>query len=216
MSADFVAHIEDVLDLYADPYDPARPLVCFDESSPQLLSDITKPLPAEFGRPKRQDYEYVGGGNRKLFLACEPRAGWRHVAITRQRTMQDFAHQMRWLVDQAYPDVPVARVVLDNLNMHRTASLYETFPPEEARRIAQRLEFPYTPKHWNWLNMAEMGSASWPGLACRDATATRTAWSQASTPTCRCATPRRPPSTGDLPPERPEPNSVGYILTLLF
>ena len=156
MSADFVAHMEDVLDLYAEPYDPARPLVCFDESSTQLLADSRPSLPAAPGRPRRQDYEYVRGGTRNLFLTCEPKAGWRHVAITRQRTMQDFAHQMRWLVDQAYPDVPVVRVVLDNLNTHRTASLYETFPPAEARRIALRLEFHYTPKHGSWLNMAEM------------------------------------------------------------
>ena len=115
-----------------------------------------RPLPAAPGRPRRQDYEYVRDGTRNLFLACEPQRGWRHVAVTRQRTMQDFAHQMRWLVDQAYPDVPVVRVVLDNLNTHRTASLYETFPPAEARRIAQRLEFHYTPKHGSWLNMAEM------------------------------------------------------------
>ena len=89
-------------------------------------------------------------------ISCEPRAGWRHVAITKQRTMQDFAHQMRWLVDEAYPDVPVIRLVLDNLNTHRTASLYETFPPAEARRIAKRLEFHHTPKHGSWLNMAEI------------------------------------------------------------
>ena len=164
MSADFVAHLEDVLDpvtstgqaLYAEPYDPQRPVVCFDEGSTRLLSDITKPLPAKPGRPKSQDYEYVRGGIRNLFLACEPQRGWRHVAITRQRTMQDFAHQMHWLVDQAYPDVPVVRVVLDNLNTHRTASLFETFPPAEARRIAQRLKFHHTPKHGSWLNMAEM------------------------------------------------------------
>ena len=156
MSADFVAHMEDVLDLYAEPYDPARPVVCFDESSTQLLADSRPSLPAAPGRPRRQDYEYVRGGTRNLFLACEPQRGWRHVAITRQRTMRDFAHRMRWLVDQAYPDVPVVRVVLDNLNTHRTASLYETFPPAEARRIAKRLEFHYTPKHGSWLNMAEM------------------------------------------------------------
>ena len=164
MSADFVAHMEDVLDpvsntgqaLYADPYDPARPLVCFDESSTQLLADSRPSLPAAPGRPRRQDYEYVRGGTRNLFLTCEPKAGWRHVAITRQRTMQDFAHQMRWLVDQAYPDVPVVRVVLDNLNTHRVASLYEAFPAPEARRIARRLEFHHTPKHGSWLNMAEM------------------------------------------------------------
>ena len=156
MSAEFVAHMEDVLDLYAEPYDPARPVVCFDESSTQLLAETRVPFPAAPGRPRRQDYEYVRGGTRNLFLACEPQRGWRHVAVTRQRTMQDFAHQMRWLVDQAYPDVPVVRVVLDNLNTHRTASLYEAFPPAEARRIAQRLEFHYTPKHGSWLNMAEM------------------------------------------------------------
>ena len=138
------------------PYDPQRPVVCFDESSTQLLADSRPSLPAAPGRPRREDYEYVRGGTRNLFLTCEPRAGWRHVAITRQRTMQDFALQMRWLVDQAYPDVPVVRVVLDNLNTHRTASLYEAFPPAEARRIAQRLEFHYTPKHGSWLNMAEM------------------------------------------------------------
>ena len=156
MSADFVAHMEDVLDLYAEPYDPQRPVVCFDESSTQLLADSRPSLPAKPGRPKRQDYEYVRGGTRNLFLTCEPKAGWRHVAITQQRTMQDFAHRMRWLVDEAYPGVPVIRLVLDNLNTHRTASLYETFPAPEARRIAKRLEFHYTPKHGSWLNMAEM------------------------------------------------------------
>ena len=156
MSADFVAHMEDVLDLYAEPYDPQRPVVCFDESSTQLLAETRESLPAGPGRPRREDYEYVRGGTRNLFLACEPQRGWRHVAITRQRTMQDFAQQMRWLMDQAYPDVSVVRVVLDNLNTHRTAALYEASPPTEARRIAKRLEFHYTPKHGSWLNMAKM------------------------------------------------------------
>ena len=156
MSADFVAHMEDVLDLYAEPYDPQRPVVCFDESSTQLLSDARPPLPVKPGRPKRQDYEYRREGTRNLFLACDPLAGWRHVDITERRTKEDFAQQMRWLVDEAYPDVPVIRLVLDNLNTHRVASLYETFPPEEARCIAKRLEFHYTPKHGSWLNMAEI------------------------------------------------------------
>ena len=151
-----MAHMEDVLDLYAEPHDPQRPVVCFDESSTQLLADSREPLPIKPGKPKREDYEYVRGGTRNLFLTCEPKAGWRHVAITGQRTMRDFAHRMRWLVDEAYPDVPVIRMVLDNLNTHRTASLYETFSPAEARRIAKRLEFHYTPKHGSWLNMAEM------------------------------------------------------------
>ncbi len=151
-----MAAMEDVLDLYAEPYDPDRPVVCFDETSTQLLAEVREPLPAQPGRPRRQDYEYRRGGTRNIFLTCEPLAGWRHVAITEQRTMQDFAHQMRWLVDEAYPDAPVVRVVLDNLNTHRMASLYETFDAAEARRIVKRLEFHHTPKHASWLNMAEI------------------------------------------------------------
>ena len=148
--------MEDVLDLYAEPYDPQRPVVCFDETSTQLLADVREPLPAKPGKLRREDYEYARAGTRNLFLTCDPKAGWRHVAITQRRTMQDFAHQMRWLVDEAYPYVPVIRLVLDNLNTHRMASLYETFPAPEARRIAKRLEFHYTPKHGSWLNMAEI------------------------------------------------------------
>ena len=153
--------MEDVLDLYAEPYDPQRPVVCFDETSTQLLAETRAPLPPKPGRPQREDYEYVRAGTRNLFLTCEPRRPFdrlrrRHVAITQRRTMQDFAHQMRWLVDEAYPDVPVIRLVLDNLNTHRVASLYETFPAPEARRIARRLEFHHTPKHGSWLNMAEI------------------------------------------------------------
>ena len=156
MSADFVAHMEDVLDLYSEPYDPQRPVVCFDETSTQLLADARDPLPAEPGQPRREDYEYVRGGTRNLFLFIEPLAGWRHLEVTERRTAGDFAHQMRWLVDEAYPDISVVRLVLDNLNTHRMASLYQTFPAEEARRIAKRLEFHYTPKHGSWLNMAEI------------------------------------------------------------
>ena len=151
-----MAHMEDVLDLYAQPYDSRRPVVCFDETSTQLLADTRAPLPAKPGRPRREDYEYVRAGTRNLFLTCEPRRGWRHVEVTQRRTKGDFAHQMRWLVDDAYPDVPVIRLVLDNLNTHRMASLYETFPAPEARRIAKRLEFHHTPKHGSWLNMAEI------------------------------------------------------------
>ncbi len=148
--------MEDLLDLYAEPYDPRRPVVCFDETSTQLLADTRPSLPSRPGIPLRQDYEYRREGVRNLFLTCEPLAGWRHVAVTRRRTMEDFAHQMRWLVDEAYPETPVVRVVMDNLNTHRPASLYETFPAPEARRIAKRLEFHYTPKHGSWLNMAEI------------------------------------------------------------
>ena len=153
--------MEDVLDLYAEPYDPDRPVVCFDETSTQLLAEVREPLPPQPGRPRRQDYEYRRAGTRNIFLTCEPLAGWRvrpltNHAITERRTMQDFARQMQWLVDTAYPHAPVIRVVLDNLNTHRMASLYETFPAAEARRIVKRLEFHHTPKHASWLNMAEI------------------------------------------------------------
>ena len=154
MSSEYVAAMEDVLDLYAEPHDPQRPVVCFDETSTQFGRH--QGAAADKAWAAREDYEYLRAGTRNLFLTCEPRAGWRHVALTKRRTMQDFAHQMRWLVDEAYPDVPVIRLVLDNLNTHRMASLYETFPAAEARRIAKRLEFHHTPKHGSWLNMAEI------------------------------------------------------------
>ena len=163
-----MAAMEDVLDLYAEPYDPQRPVVCFDETSTQLLADVREPLPAKPGRPRREDYEYQRGGTRNLFLTCEPRRGWRHVAITRQRTMQDFAQQMRWLVDEAYPDVPVIRLVLDNLNTHRMASLYETFPAAEARRNRQAAG---VPPHSQARKLAEYGGdrvqRAGPGLPAR-------------------------------------------------
>ena len=156
MSAEFVACMEDVLDLYAEPYDPKRPVVCFDETSKQLVAEKRKPIPAKEGQPERFDYEYQRNGTRNLFMTCEPLAGWRHVAVAGRRTMEDFAHQMRWLAEAAYPEAEKVRVVLDNLNTHRPASLYETFEPAEARRVIQRLEFHYTPKHGSWLNMAEI------------------------------------------------------------
>jgi hypothetical protein len=148
--------MEEVLDLYEEPYDPKCPKVCFDETNKQLVAEKRVGLPAKPGRPERYDYEYQRGGARNLFMFFEPQGGWRHIAVTEHRTMQDFAYQMRWLVDKAYPEAEVVRVVLDNLNTHRIASLYETFEPAEARRIAKRLEFHYTPKHGSWLNMAEI------------------------------------------------------------
>ena len=156
MSAEFVACMEDVLDLYAEPYDPERPVVCFDETSKQLLAEKRSPIPPKLARRERYDYEYQRNGTRNLFMLCEPLAGWRHVAVTERRTMVDFAQQMRWLADEAYPASEKIRVVLDNLNTHKPASLYETFEPKEARRIRKRLEFHYTPKHGSWLNMAEI------------------------------------------------------------
>jgi hypothetical protein len=148
--------MEDVLDLYAEAYDPLRPKVNFDETSKQLIEEKREQLPAKAGRAQRFDYEYKRNGTRNLFMICEPQAGFRHIAITERRTKVDFAHQMKWLVDERYPEAEVIRVVLDNLNTHKIASLYEAFDPAEARRIAKKLEFHPTPKHGSWLNMAEI------------------------------------------------------------
>jgi DDE superfamily endonuclease len=156
VSGEFVAAMEDVLDLYAEPYDPKRPKVNFDETSKQLIGEVRTPLPAQSGHAARYDYEYKRNGTRNLFLFVEPQTGWRHVTVTERRTMQDFAHQMKWLVDERYPEAEVIRIVLDNLNTHKPASLYETFAPAEAHRLRQKLEFHYTPKHGSWLNMAEI------------------------------------------------------------
>lgn len=153
-SAEFVAAMEHVLDVYEQPYDPKHPKVCFDESSKQLIKHTQ--LPVQPGQVRRVDYEYQRNGTRNLFLFFEPLADWRHVEVTEHRTAQDFAHQMRWLVDVKYPDADYVEVILDNLNTHKLASLYETFDPAEANRIARRLRFHFTPKHGSWLNMAEI------------------------------------------------------------
>ena len=164
MSGEFVARMEDVLDpvsstgqaLYHEEYDRERPVVCFDETSKQLLGDVRPPVKAKPGRMGRYDTEYQRNGTRNLFMFCEPKGGWRRVEVTVRRTAVDFAHRMKWLVDQAYPDATVVRLVLDNLNTHKLGSLYEAFAPSEARRIAKRLEFHHTPVHGSWLNMAEI------------------------------------------------------------
>ena len=156
VSGEFVARMEDVLDLYHEEYDPERPVVCFDETSKQLLGDVRPPVKAKPGRVERYDTEYQRNGTRNLFMFCEPKGGWRHVEVTERRTAVDFAHRMKWLVDEAYPDATVVRLVLDNLNTHKLGSLYEAFAPSEARRIAKRLEFHHTPVHGSWLNMAEI------------------------------------------------------------
>lgn len=155
-NADFVCAMEDVLDLYHEPYDPLRPVVCFDESNKQLIAETRTPLPLQPGQVQRYDYEYERHGTCNLFMFFEPLAVWREVKVTDQRTMLDYAHCMKYLVDERYPQAEVIRVVQDNLNTHKPAALYEAFPPQEARRILQRLAFHYTPKHGSWLNMAEI------------------------------------------------------------
>lgn len=154
--AAFVAAMEEVLDTYAQPYDPREPKVCFDETSKQLIAETRLPLSTQPGQVARHDYEYRRNGTRNLFLFFEPLRGWRHVEVTEQRTQHDFARCMQWLVDVAYPEALRIHLVLDNLNIHRLAALYATFTPEEARRIARKLVFHYTPKHGSWLNMAEI------------------------------------------------------------
>jgi transposase len=152
----FVAQMEVILDLYERAYNPVRPLVCFDETTKQLIEETRLPLAMKPGQVQRYDYEYRRNGTRNLFLFFEPLAGWRHIEVTARRTKLDFAYQMRWLVDAAYPHVEGIDVVLDNLNTHTYAALYEAFEPAEARRIARKLTFHYTPKHASWLNMAEI------------------------------------------------------------
>lgn len=149
--------MEDVLEVYAEPYAPKRPKVNFDETSKQLIKETRHPLPPQPGKPQRCDYEYERNGTRNLFLFVEPEAGWRHVNVTEQRTKLDFAHQMQWLVNERYPEAEVIRVTLDNLNTHKIASLYEAFEPAEARRIARKLELHYTPKHGSWLHKTPYG-----------------------------------------------------------
>jgi hypothetical protein len=148
--------MEDVLDLYTLPFDERYPLVCFDETSKQLIGETRTPLPAQPGQPARYDYEYVRNGVANLFMFFAPLHNWRHVKVTEHRTKQDWAYCMRDLVDVHFPAALRIRLVEDNLNTHDPAALYEIFEPAEAKRILDRLEFHYTPKHGSWLNMAEI------------------------------------------------------------
>jgi hypothetical protein len=155
-NAAFVCQMEEVLDVYARPYDAARPLICMDETNKQLLDDTREPLPMIPGQPARIDHEYQRQGVANLFMFFEPLAGQRHLRVTDRRTRLDWAEVMRELADVCYPDAETIIVVLDNLNTHSAASFYEAFPPQEAHRLANRFEFHYTPKHGSWLNMAEI------------------------------------------------------------
>jgi len=154
--AEFVCAMEDVLEVYHRPYNEKRPLVCLDEASKQLVGEVVQPLPAEPGQAERFDYEYVRNGTANLFMISEPLLGWRAVQVTERRTAKDFAEVLRWLVEELHAEAEKVVVVLDNLNTHKLASLYEAFPPEQARRLAEKLEIHHTPKHGSWLNMAEI------------------------------------------------------------
>jgi hypothetical protein len=148
--------MEDVLEVYTRPYDERFPQVCLDEKSKQLISEVREPLAASLGRGARHDYEYERNGVANLFIVSEPLAGWRHLEVTERRTKIDWAHCVKELVDVHYPEAEKIVLVMDNLNTHTPAALYEAFIPSEARRITRKLEIHYTPKHGSWLNMAEI------------------------------------------------------------
>ena len=154
--ARFVAAMEDVLEVYERPYDPKRPLVCLDEGAKQILSEVRAPLPMKPAPVERYDNEYERQGTCALFMLSQPLAGQRAVLVRDRRTALDYAHVVRYLCDEVHPDAEVIVVVQDNLNTHGPWSLYEAFPPHEAQRLAQRMEWHYTPKHGSWLNMAEI------------------------------------------------------------
>ena len=155
-SADFVYHMEDVLEVYRRPYDPKRPVVGLDETFKQLIGEVREPLPCRPGEVQRYDSVYVRNGVASLFMAFEPLAGWRHAAVTDSRTRGDWASFVKDLVDVRYQDAETVVLVMDQLNTHSAASLYEVYPPAEAKRIADKLEIHHTPKHGSWLNVAEI------------------------------------------------------------
>lgn len=178
--------MEDVLEVYHLPYDPEYPVVCMDESSKQLIGEVREPIPGKPGRVRRIDDEYIRNGVAEIFMEVEPLAGRRHVAVTERRTRKDWAEQIRQMLEARYSDARKVRLVMDNLNTHNIASLYEAFEPQVARRLAERLEIHHTPKHGSWLNMAEIELSVLKGqcLDCRipEITTMRkqvTAWEEA-------------------------------------
>jgi hypothetical protein len=157
---EFVARMEDVLEVYHRPYDERRPLICLDELPVQLVGEARVPLPAAPGRPARYDYEYVRNGTANVFMTFEPLVGWRAAQVTERRTAKDLAEVLRWLAEDVHPDARRLVLVTDNLNTHGPGCLYEALEPSRARRIAERLEWHHTPRHGSWLNMAEIELAA--------------------------------------------------------
>jgi len=155
-SAEFVCDMENVLETYHEPYDPDFPKVCMDETSKQLVAETRAPVAAEPGRVERYDYEYERNGTANIFMFTEPLGGWRKTAVTDRRTRVDWAEQVRELLEEDYPEAKFVTLIMDNLNTHSCASLYEAFEPEEARRLTERLKIVHTPKHGSWLNIAEL------------------------------------------------------------
>lgn len=155
-NAEFVAHMEDVPELYRREYDAGIPVICMDGQPRQLIAEIRKVIPPEPGKPERADYEYERNGTAEIFMFTEPLSGWRHVSVREHRTATDWAHEVRDLSEIHYPEAERIRLVCDNLNTHKIASFYKIFPPDEARRLINRLEIHHTPKHGSWLNIAEI------------------------------------------------------------
>lgn len=155
-NAEFVANMEDILEVYRLPYDPKIPTVCMDEQPVQLIGETRKIIPAEPGKPEREDYEYERNGTAEIFMFAEPLSGKRYVSVRERRTGKDWAHEVGDILTNRYPGADYIRLVCDNLNTHKTASFYEVLPPEEARKLIKRLEIHHTPKHGSWLNIAEI------------------------------------------------------------
>ena len=155
-NADFVAHMEDVLDVYERPYDPKRPVVCMDEQPTQFIEETRTPIPACRGHARRYDYEYRRNGTANHFMFCQPLGNWRRVSVREQKTAKDWAEEMARLLDRDFPKAEKVVLVCDNLNTHTIASFYEAFPPKQARKYVKRLEIHYTPKHGSWLDAAEI------------------------------------------------------------
>jgi hypothetical protein len=154
-NGEFVAHMEDILDVYHKPYDPNIPVVCMDEQSVQLIKETREPIPAQEGQPEKEDYEYERNGTANIFMFTEPLCGFRYVNVRERRTAKDWAEEVKYFLEYVYPEAERVRLICDNLNTHGIGSLYERFPPEEARKLALRLEIHHTPKHGSWLNIAE-------------------------------------------------------------
>jgi len=211
VDAEYVAHMEEVLDLYAEAADPRQPVVCFDESPVQLIGEVRQPIPAKPGRIERYDYEYRRNGTANLFVFIDVNRPWRKVKVTEHRTAKDFAECMRELVDVHYPKADRIRVVLDNLSTHKAGALYQAFPPHEARRLLRRLEFHYTPKHASWSTWSRSKSASSHSSASIGGSTAMPVSSARPPPGKNAAMPSAPASIGCSQPRRRGPNSAAPI-----
>ena len=204
--------MEDVLAVYTRPHDPDRPLVCLDETSKQLIAETRVPIPMKAGRPARFDYEYERNGTANLFMMFAPLEGWRHVKVTDRHTAVDYAHVLKELADIHFANAKTIVLVQDNLNIHRKASLYEAFPAAEARRLVERFEWHYTPKHGSWLDLAESELGVLSPNASTDASPTNKPSSTKSPPGSTTAIPDAPKPTGTSQPPTHASNSATCTL----